>query len=109
MSNRIIPVDQSMLGKVNGKSGKTSTTEVAGAPAQLPPKPVQSEVSGSDTVELTGSGKLLAQAEETLATIPAIDSAKVALVRQAIESGDYVIDADKITDALLRSDLELSK
>jgi negative regulator of flagellin synthesis FlgM len=109
MSNRIIPVDQSMLGKVNGKSGKTSTTEVAGAPAQLPPKPAQQELAATDTVELTGSGKLLAQAEDMLAAIPAVDSAKVALVRQAIESGDYVIDADKITDALLRSDLELSK
>jgi negative regulator of flagellin synthesis FlgM len=109
MSNRIIPVDQGMLGKVNGKSGKSSTTEVAGASVQSPPKPAQPEVASSDTVELTGSGKLLAQAEETLTKLPTVDSAKVALVRQAIESGDYVIDADKITDALLRSDLELSK
>jgi negative regulator of flagellin synthesis FlgM len=109
MSNRIIPVDQGMLGKVNGKPGKTSTTEVASASGQSPPKPAQQGVPASETVELTGSGKLLAEAEEMLATIPTVDSAKVALVRQAIESGDYVIDADKITDALLRSDLELSK
>lgn len=109
MSNRIIPVDQSMLGKVNGKSGKSSTTEVAGAPAQSPPRTAQQDVPASDKVELTGSGRLLAQAEETLSTIPAVDTAKVELVRQAIESGDYVIDAEKITDALLRSDLELSK
>jgi negative regulator of flagellin synthesis FlgM len=60
-------------------------------------------------VELTGSGKLLAEAEESLSALPDIDSAKVAQVRQAIENGDYVIDAEKITDALLRSDLELSK
>jgi negative regulator of flagellin synthesis FlgM len=109
MSNRIIPVDQGMLGKINGKPGKSSATDVAGASVQSPPKPVQREVSASDTVELTGSGKLLAEAESTLASIPAVDSAKVDLVRQAIESGDYVIDADKITDALLRSDLELGK
>lgn len=109
MSNRIIPVDQGMLGKVNGKPGKTATTQVAGAAVQAPPKPAPQEVPANDTVELTGSGKLLAEAEATLSTIPTIDSAKVALVRQAIESGDYVIDADKITDALLRSDLELSK
>ncbi|MDH3748938.1 MAG: flagellar biosynthesis anti-sigma factor FlgM [Gammaproteobacteria bacterium] len=109
MSNRIVPVDHGMLGKVNNKPGKASTTEVAGAPAPSVQKPAQSESSASDTVELTGSGKLLAQAEETLAAIPTIDSAKVADVRQSIKDGDYVIDAEKITDALLRSDLELSK
>jgi negative regulator of flagellin synthesis FlgM len=109
MSNRIIPVDQGMLGKVNGKAGKSSTSEVAGTAAQSVQRPAQHGVPAGDTVELTGSGKLLAQAEETLSGIPTLDNAKVALVREAIENGDYVIDADKITDALLRSDLELSK
>jgi flagellar biosynthesis anti-sigma factor FlgM len=44
-----------------------------------------------------------------LAAVPAIDQARVAEVRQAIENGEYVIDADSITDALLRSDLELNR
>ncbi len=109
MSNTIDPVDHGMLGKVNNKPGKASTTQVAGAPAQSTQKPDIQESSASDTVELTGSGKLLAQAAETLSSIPEIDSAKVAEVRLAIEAGDYVIDADKITDALLRSDLELGQ
>lgn len=109
MSNRIIPVDQGMLGKISNKPGKASAPAVESGPTQSTQKPAQQEKSTSDTVEVTGSGKLLAQAEETLASIPTIDSAKVAEVRQAIEDGDYVIDADRITDALLRSDLELSK
>jgi negative regulator of flagellin synthesis FlgM len=109
MSNSINPVDQGMLGKVNSKPGQSSTTGVGGAAAQSTQNTARQEVPASDTVELTGSGKLLAEAEESLSALPDIDSAKVAQVRQAIENGDYVIDAEKITDALLRSDLELSK
>jgi negative regulator of flagellin synthesis FlgM len=109
MSNRIIPADQGMLGKVNQKSGKVATTEVASARTRPADKTAPVESTAIDTVELTGSGKLLAHAEEALAAMPAVDSAKVAEVRQAIQDGEYVIDADKITDALLRADLELNK
>jgi negative regulator of flagellin synthesis FlgM len=109
MSNRIIPVDQGMLGKVNQKSGKVSTADVAAPSARPADKSAPVESTAADTVKLTGSGKLLAQAETALAAIPAIDSAKVAEVRRAIQDGEYVIDADKITDALLRADLELNK
>jgi flagellar biosynthesis anti-sigma factor FlgM len=40
--------------------------------------------------------------------LPDIDAARVDNVKTAIASGDYVIDAEKIADALLRSDRELS-
>lgn len=109
MSNRIDPVDQGMLGKITNRPGKTSSTGATGAASQSAQKPGAQDSSTSAKVELTGSGKLLAQAEESLASIPTIDSARVAQVKQAIADGDYVVDAEKITDALLRSDLELGK
>ena len=55
-----------------------------------------------DTVTLTNSARSLQKIEETVAKAPVVNAAKVAAVKQAINSGNYQIDAGRIADKLLQ-------
>lgn len=112
MANRINPVDQGMVGRINGKTNEK--TGEAGAARGIAADPSSArrdsgQVGGSDTVELTSSARLLERVEKSLAGMPDLDSSRIEAVRSAIERGDYSIDADRIAEALLRSDRELGK
>jgi negative regulator of flagellin synthesis FlgM len=107
MSNRIVPVDPGATGRINKSAGKSATTEATGAGSR-PGGTAGAAAPAGDRVELTGRGRIVAQAGELLASIPPVDDVRVAEVRLAIENGEYVIDAQKIADALLRSDLEIA-
>ena len=73
-------------------------------------KPQQGESSAAgvstsqtgDTVTLTHSARSLQKIEETVAKAPVVNAAKVAAVKQAINSGNYQIDAGRIADKLLQ-------
>ena len=107
MSNRINPADIGMLNKINDKPGETGNTRKVTSETAHSGKDVRSQAASSDTVELTSSAKLLERLEKTLAGMPEINQGRVEAVRTSIENGDYVIDADKIAAALLRTDREL--
>jgi negative regulator of flagellin synthesis FlgM len=107
MSNSIKPVDHGMQTKIGDKVGSTKDALTTTGAHRGDGQSLASAPS-ADTVELTSGAQLLARLEKTLATLPDIDAARVDNVKTAIASGDYVIDAEKIADALLRSDRELS-
>ena len=107
MSNRIDPTDQAMLGKIGNKAGDSKApAKIDGATAKGS-EPATKPSKESDTVELTSSALLLQRLDKTLAQVPEIDAARVEAVKTAIANGDYRIDAEKIADALLRSDQTL--
>lgn len=66
------------------------------------------KVSGADPVQITGSAKQLAALEQSLKDQPAVDEARVAALRSAIESGTYKVDATRVADKLLRMEDQLS-
>lgn len=106
MSNTIKPVDQSMLTKITDKVESARDAQSTSAKQRVDSaQPAENAVS-SDTVELTSGAKLLERLEKTLASMPDIDASRVEAVKTAIASGDYEIDAQKIADALLRTDRE---
>ncbi len=109
MSNSINPVDQGMHGKIGDKIGETATTRKLNAATPAAQDGKQAQKTSNDTVELTSSAKLLERLEKTLANAPAVDSTRIEAVRADIENGDYAINAEKIADALLRTDLELGE
>ncbi|GAB5453032.1 MAG: hypothetical protein Hals2KO_33600 [Halioglobus sp.] len=83
------------------------TTRVSGASeAGLSKDPSASGVS-KDTVTLTNSAAEMQKLEERLASIPDIDDARVAAIKQQIENNDYQIDPDKIVDSLLNIEKDL--
>ena len=107
MSNRIDPMNQGILGKIGEKISDTSGTSKVKPGAHATDKMVADKPDSSDTVELTSSAKLLERLEKTLGSLPEIDHARVEAVKTAIAHGDYEIDAEKLADAILRSDQEL--
>ena len=60
-----------------------------------------------DSLRLTGEATSLQALQRELSTAPAIDQARVAEVRQALESGSYRIDPAKIAERMLDLDKQL--
>lgn len=107
MSNRINPMDQRLLGKIGDKIGETGTTKAVNPDSPVRGSESAQKAGTGDTVELTSSAKLLERLEKTLASMPEIDTARVAAVKAQIENGDYQIDVESIADALIRTDKEI--
>jgi len=63
----------------------------------------------SDQVTLTNSARSLQKLSEAVAQSPVVDAAKVASVKQAVDSGTYQIDAGSIADKMLRYEKGLAK
>ncbi len=55
-----------------------------------------------DQVTLTNSARSLQKIEEAVAKAPVVNSAKVASVKQAVQSGTYQIDAGRVADKILQ-------
>ena len=72
----------------------------------LNPKTIASTTStNADKVEVGSSAGAIAALE--LAKTPHVDSAAVNRIKQAISQGDYPVDVDRVTDALMDAYLEL--
>ena len=65
-------------------------------------RPPAGSAATGDTVTLTDSARSLQKIEEAVAKAPVVDAAKVAAVKQAINSGTYKIDAGRVADKLLQ-------
>ena len=72
------------------RDGAANSAEVAGKPA--------------NPVQITGQ---LAALEQTVNSLPVVNEAKLARIRQAIEDGSYQVVPERIADKLLRMDRDL--
>ena len=102
-------MDQGLLGKIGNKVDEAGTSKKVAPDAAAPAKAADNPATTSDTVQLTSNAKLLEQLDKTLASLPAIESARVAEIKTAIENGDYEIDAQAIADAMIRLDRSLGE
>lgn len=75
------------------RDGAANATEVAGKPA--------------NPVRITDQARTLAALEQTVNSLPVVNEAKVARIRQAIEDGSYQVVPERIADKLLRMDRDL--
>ena len=100
-------MDPGTLGKVGGKVEDTGANRKVQQSTDGSRHAARSGTASSDTVELTSSAKLLERLDKTLAALPVVDSNRVAAVKEAIENGDYEIDADAIADAMIRLEQSL--
>ncbi len=57
--------------------------------------------SSSSGVHITGTARQLADLEQVVKDMPAVDEARVAAVRQALEQGTYQVQPERIADQLL--------
>lgn len=95
-------MDQGSIGKLGGKVDESAAGGKVSRDAGVSDAAKQGPARSNDTVELTSSARLLERLEKTLAGLPAVDNARVAEVKAAIESGNYEINADAIADAMIR-------
>jgi len=64
--------------------------------------------STSDT-HITDSARQLAELEQTVQALPAVNEARVAEISSSIQNGTYQIDSGRIADKLLQSEQDLAK
>ena len=63
--------------------------------------------NASESVRITDQAKQLAALEQAIKAMPAVDEARVAEVRRAIDEGRYEVNAERIADKLLRTERDL--
>ncbi len=82
---------------VKGSSGGVSAADKnRGAAAST-----AAAAPSADHVTLTGSALILQKLSEAVAGAPVVDAAKVATVKQAVQSGSYQVEAGRVADKLL--------
>ncbi len=64
--------------------------------------------SNGDT-HITDSARKLADLEQVVQALPAVDDSRVAEVSSSISNGTYKVNAERIADKLLQSDRDLQK
>jgi negative regulator of flagellin synthesis FlgM len=96
--------------KIHGFNATDATAPVKGSSGGAPvadknqgaaANPVANSAPSADTVTLTGSARFLQKLGAAVASAPVIDEAKVAAVKQAVQSGSYQVDAGRVADKLL--------
>jgi negative regulator of flagellin synthesis FlgM len=95
VSNKISGIDNNRPAPVGAGRAVERARDVT-SPEREP-----SSVEGSG-VDITGTARQLAALEKTLNSQPAIDEARVAQVRSAIEQGHYRISPERVADGLIQ-------
>lgn len=63
--------------------------------------------SSGDTVNVSRSGLLMSRLQEVVHSTPAVDTQRVEAIKDAVSSGSYKIDDQKVADKLLRYERNL--
>jgi negative regulator of flagellin synthesis FlgM len=84
----------------NGVVTDKSQGETSAASAPAP--------QAGDTVTLTNSARSMQMIEAAVANAPVVNTAKVAAMKQAINSGTYQVNAGQVADKMLQFERELN-
>jgi negative regulator of flagellin synthesis FlgM len=84
---------------VKGSNSNGVVTDKSQGDASAAPS---AAAKGGDTVTLTNSARSLQKIEEAVAKTPVVNAAKVASLKQAINSGTYQVDSGRVADKLLQ-------
>ncbi len=105
-----------MASKISGYPAATPVAPVKGASNSGAADKPQGDAAGvaastaqtGDQVTLTDSARSLQKIEGAVAKAPVVNAAKVASVKQAVQSGRYQIDASRVAGKLLHFDSTLN-
>ena len=76
-------------------------------PAAAREKVFRATAPSGDSVNLTRSGLLMSKLEEVVHGLPVVDADRVRAIRDALASGTYEIDDQRVADNMIRLDREL--
>ncbi|HVY64310.1 MAG TPA: flagellar biosynthesis anti-sigma factor FlgM [Gammaproteobacteria bacterium] len=104
-----------MTQKINGQGYRP--VDSAGTPRSEASKAARQEsatgaqgnkaVPSGDTVNVSRSGLLMSRLQEVVRGSPVVDSQRVAAIKEAVASGSYKIDDQRVADKLLRHERNL--
>lgn len=105
-----------MSSKINGLNGASPAVDAGGGPRRTP-ETASSQVSGSSAstgsagsdVHITDSANLLSGLVQHVRTLPAVDSARVAQFRAAIDSGTYSVQPSVVASHLMQFEQSLAQ
>jgi negative regulator of flagellin synthesis FlgM len=107
----LLPQEKTVTSKISGYQPSEPLTQPKGSSAggAVSDKP-QGDTSAASTataqtgdhVTLTSSARTMQKIEEAIAEAPVVDAAKVASVKQAVQSGTYQADAARVAGKLLQ-------
>ena len=86
-------------GKVGAANGKANGKSAAGA----------SSAPAGDTVNLTDTATSLKGLEQSMASGPEVNRARIESIKEALASGTYQIDARRVADKFLEIERALGK
>ena len=96
-----------MSSKISGIDGAQITSVGAGRPVQRSQDAVSGGASGdtsndgSQNVQITGTARQLADLEQKIRDLPAVNAERVSQLRTAIEQGTYTVRPQHIADQLM--------
>lgn len=103
------------INNVTGFPGQQAQRAADGAQVQVKrnqPSSSQNETGKSstgDTVSLTDTATRLRSLENTLATLPVVDSQRVEDIQQALAEGRFEIDPERIAAKMMSFEGEISR
>ena len=104
MQNRIKGLDGGSIGP--GSSNPIETIRIS-APVR-PAGADSSSNSAADSVHITQSARSLAALSQAVQDTPDLDSGRVAAAQQALASGTYVVNPERIASRMLQLEQDLS-
>ena len=99
MSSKINGIDGGPASPGAGRVSQRNAVESGGAAAGTSSTP--------ESVHITDVASQLAALEQAVQTLPAVDTARVATLRTAIEQGTYTVSSDQIADHLTQLEQSL--
>lgn len=100
--SEINPLKPSAQNTVNTARGSI-TERQAGSTATA----AQNTSSSDDKVSLTNAATQLQSLQQNIAALSEVDSARVAELRAAIENGEYLVDAQKLAQNMIKFEGQL--
>jgi negative regulator of flagellin synthesis FlgM len=98
--------------KISGPDNRSTSAVGAGKPVErvrdVASQPKTAEQGSTEGVTITGAARQLAQLEERVKDMPAVDEAKVAAISASIEQGTYKVQPEKVADGLMSIEAALA-
>jgi len=105
MTNKISSLSSELAPIGAGRPAEKARDAATGSSS--PDADVSSAATGD--VHITDSASQLATLEQTVRSLPAVDEARVAQFRTAIEQGTYTVQPQQIADQLMQLERSLSQ
>jgi negative regulator of flagellin synthesis FlgM len=100
-------VSSKISGTDNRGTGAVGAGRAVGRVRDVTGQPKTAEQPESD-VHITGTARQLADLEQVVKDMPAVDETKVAAISAAIEQGTYKVSPEKIADGLMQIEQALA-